>query len=191
VSRLRSLWSALVPEQRGAALAAAGLVLTFLLPWYQKSYVPRGTGRFVNDSLLALQVFGWVEAAVFLVAAAVLAMLYARAEGRGFHLPGGDGTVVLAAGVWCCLLLAYRMFDRPDLLERGVGAATVNLQWGLFVALAAAVALALAGARLRAIDAPQPGADPGDDDPTRVVPEEQPTRVAGDRPGARRAPPGA
>ena len=33
------------------------LVLTFVLPWYQKSYVPEGKSAFVTDSLSAFGVF--------------------------------------------------------------------------------------------------------------------------------------
>ena len=43
--------------------------------------------------------FSFVELAEVLVALAVLALLFARAEGRSFHLPFGDGTVIAAAGV--------------------------------------------------------------------------------------------
>ena len=40
-------------------------------------------------------------------------MVLARAEGRDFHLPGGDGTIVAIAGGWAGLLIFYRVFDRP------------------------------------------------------------------------------
>jgi hypothetical protein len=86
---------------------------------------------------------------VLLVAGGVLALLFARAERRTFHLPGGDGTVISAAGAWAALLILIRMFDKPDVSGNGVTAVTVGIQWGIFVALGAAVALALAGQRLR------------------------------------------
>jgi hypothetical protein len=50
----------------------------------------------------AFGVYSFVEAAIFLVACAVLVLLFARGERRAFHLPGGDGTVIMAAGCGSC-----------------------------------------------------------------------------------------
>ena len=50
---------------------------------------------------------------MLLVSVAVLALLFARGERRAFHLPGGDGVVVLLAGAWVAVLVFYRMFDKP------------------------------------------------------------------------------
>jgi hypothetical protein len=47
------------------------------------------------------------------VALGVLALLRARALGKQFHLPFGDGTVIAAAGIWAALLIVVRLFDRP------------------------------------------------------------------------------
>src|SRR5436189_205449 len=84
---------------------------------------------------LALQVFTFVEGAVLLVALAVLFLVYARAQQRGFHLPGGDGLVTTLGGAWAELLLIWRLFDKPDVSER---AATVGIAWGMFAAMVAA-----------------------------------------------------
>jgi hypothetical protein len=73
----------------------------------------------------------------------------ARGERRSFQLPGGDGGVVLAAGLWAALLLVLRLFDKPGITTHGV-AANVGIQWGIFFALAAAGMLAAAGSRMRA-----------------------------------------
>jgi hypothetical protein len=60
----------LPPESRLTGGAAAALVLSLILPWYQVSFF---TGRnAVSDSRSALEVFTWVEAAILLVALAVL-----------------------------------------------------------------------------------------------------------------------
>ena len=70
----------------------------------------------VGALLLVVSTFGpfsFVEAAELLIAAALLALLYARAQGKRFHLPFGDGTVILAAGVWAACLITARVFDRP------------------------------------------------------------------------------
>jgi hypothetical protein len=90
-----------------------------------------------------------VEAALLLVVVAVLYLLYSRTQGRAFHLPGGDGTAITAAGAWSVLLIVWRLFDRPDGDISGVS-------WGIFVALVAAVALTVAGQRVRAARVPEP-----------------------------------
>ncbi len=138
-----------------AAVAAAGLALSLILPWYSKSYfaVVNGQSRAASDSLSAFGVFSFVEAAVLLVAGGVIYLLYARAQRRGFHLPGGDGIVVFAAGLWALLLLVWRLFDKPDVDDPG---ATVGIAWGFLFAFLAAGALAAAGARLKAAHVPEP-----------------------------------
>ena len=155
-ARLLAAWRALAPEGRLAAGAALALFVTMLLPWYQQTAVVSGRGQpLVSQNLSAFQVFSFVEAAVLLVALAVLALLFARAEGRAFHLPGGDGTVVMGAGLWVVLLLVWRLFDKPGIATRGV-AANVGVQWGIFFALAAAGLLAYAGSRMRRAALPEP-----------------------------------
>jgi hypothetical protein len=144
---------ALSPEQRLAGIAALALLASMFLPWYEKTTVPARGAGFVTDTVSAFGVISFVEAAVFLVSAGVLALLFARAERRAFHLPGGDGTVIVAAGAWAALLIFYRVFDRPDVTGN---AGTVGIQWGFFVAFIAAGALALAGRRLRAAQVPEP-----------------------------------
>ena len=89
--------------------------------------------------LLAVSTFGpfsFVEVAELLIAFGVLALLRARARGRRFHLPFGDGTVIAAAGFWAGLLIVVRLFDRP--LGQNM------------LALACAAILILAGGRERA-----------------------------------------
>jgi hypothetical protein len=152
--RLARAWRALSGEQRLAAFAAFGLIFTMFLPWYEKSTIPPGRRDFVHDTISAFGAVSFVEAAVFLVAVGVLVLLFARAEGRAFHLPGGDGTVILAAGVWAALLIFWRVFDRPNV--GGGRGSTVGIQWGFFVAFVAAGFLAYAGARLRAAHRPEP-----------------------------------
>jgi hypothetical protein len=155
VSRLFGAWRRLTREQRLAAYAALGLFLTMFLPWYQRtdSVVIKGQLQQVRPNLNAFQAFSFVEAAVLLVAAATLVLLFARAEGRAFHLPGGDGTVILGAGIWVCLLVFYRQLDKPD---GGGPATTVGVQWGIFVTFVAGLVLAYAGQRIRAAHRPEP-----------------------------------
>jgi hypothetical protein len=119
-------------EQRAAAVAALLLIVSTFGP------------------------FSFVEAAEILLALGILALLFARAEGKRFHLPFGDGTAVAAAGVWAGLLIVVRVFDR-------------SLGQNL-LALACAAILFLAGARERA-------KRPADD-----LPPEHTTHVAGPPP---------
>jgi hypothetical protein len=122
----------------------------------------------VGAVLLAISTcgpFSFVEAAEILLALGVLALLRARALGKRFHLPFGDGTVIAAAGIWAGALIVVRLFDRP------LGQ---NL-----LALGCAAILVVAGARERA-------KRPADDIPSeRATP---PVRRA--EPVARRRPPG-
>jgi hypothetical protein len=93
----------------------------------------------VGALLLAVSTFGpfsFVEAAELLIALGVLALLRARAQGKRFHLPFGDGTAIAAAGFWAGALIVVRLFDRP--LGQNM------------LALACAAILVLAGGRERA-----------------------------------------
>jgi len=185
LARLR----ALPPELRNAGIAAAALAVSLFLPWYEKSYVPRGSREFVQQNLSAFGVFSFVEAAVLLVAAGVLFLIWARSEEKGFHLPGGDGVAISLAGGWALLLLVWRLFDKPDVDDPG---ATVGIQWGIFGALLAAGALLATGARVRAAHRPEPplpaAAQPEEPGPPPPPPARRPadptavTRVLGDRP---------
>src|SRR5438067_249037 len=98
--RLVRAWRALPHERRLAAYAAIGLFLALFLPWYQRHFFVAVTGRqqAVSDSQTAWGAFSFVEAALLLVVAGVLTLLFQRAEGKAFHLPGGDGWVITAAG---------------------------------------------------------------------------------------------
>jgi hypothetical protein len=82
-------WRQLNPEQRIAGIGALLLIVSTFGP------------------------FSFVEAATVLIGAAVLLLLRKRAEGREFHIPFGDGTVIAAAGAWSAVLIAIRLFDRP------------------------------------------------------------------------------
>ncbi len=160
----------LAPEEKQAGAAALGLVVALFLPWYGKN-VAQG-GAIVSGNLNAFSVVSFVEAAIMLVAAGVLGLLYARARERPFHLPGGDGTVIMAAGAWAAFLLVWRLFDKPDV--EGAGA-TVGIQWGWFVAVVMAGLLAAAGARLRAANRPEPP------NPAAELDWEQPVRAPRER----------
>lgn len=111
--------------------------------------------------------FSFVEAAIVLTAAGVLALVRKRADRRKFHLPFGDGTVILAAGMWSALLILVRLFDRP--LGQSV------------LALTCAAILTGAGARERA-------KRPADDLPPPREPEPRHGPPTPEEPAARREP---
>ena len=130
---LAGTWRRLNFEQRTAAVGATLLVVS------------------------TMGAFSFVEAAEILVAVGVLALLRQRAEGKRFHLPFGDGTIVFAAGCWAAFLIVVRLFDRP------LGQ---NL-----LALGCAAILVAAGAAERA-------KRPADDLPAEAAPEPGPTGPA-------------
>ncbi len=151
MTRATNAWRAMEPEQRLAAVAALGLLVTMFLPWYSLQSLDRKTATISTHSISAFGDVSFVEAAVFLVAAGVLAMIFARAEGRTFHLPGSDGTITMIAGGWAALLIFYRVFDRPS-----GGGYPVGIQWGFFLAFVAAGVLTWSGWRMRALSRPEP-----------------------------------
>ncbi|HWF50639.1 MAG TPA: hypothetical protein VG294_08365 [Solirubrobacteraceae bacterium] len=162
-ARIRRAWKALPSERRLAAAAALGLFLTLFLPWYQETGLAHAGTRLqtATASLTGWAAFSWVEAAVLLVAVGVLALIFLRAEGRAFHLPGGDGNVVTAAGSWTCLLVIWRVFDKQGVSDRGQFATTSGIEWGIFITLGVAALLIYAGSRIRAAHTPEPPL-PGD-----------------------------
>jgi hypothetical protein len=121
----------------------------------------------VGAVLLAVSTFGpfsFVELAEILIALGVLALLRARALGKRFHLPFGDGTVIAAAGAWAALLIVVRLFDR-------------SLGQNLLALVCAAI-LVLAGvserAKRPADDLPQARSGPPPQPPARSSPPPQP-----------------
>jgi len=116
------LWRRLGFEQKVAAVAASLLIVSTFGP------------------------FSMVEAAMVLTGLGVIALLRARAAGRRFHLPLGDGTVLILAAAWYALLIVVRALDRP--LGQSV------------LALACTALLAAAGLRERARRPPDDVAPP-------------------------------
>jgi hypothetical protein len=152
--RVARAWRVLTPDRRLAAYASVGLFVTLFFPWYDDTIV--AVGRTASASLTGWQAFSFVEAAVLLVAVAVLVLLFQRAEGHPFHVPGGDGGAITAAGLWTAALVVWRIFDKQSVSVHGPGTTVSGVHWGIFVALAAALLLLYAGNRIRAAHAPEP-----------------------------------
>jgi hypothetical protein len=151
-------WGELPQERRLAALASVGLFLTLFLPWYQETVFANGVTslRSASSSLTGWGAFSFVEAAVLLVAAAVLILLFVRAEGQAFHVPGGDGGVITAAGLWTCVLIVWRIFDKEGTSRHDQIAYTSGIEWGIFIALGVAAVLTYAGSQIRLAHEPEP-----------------------------------
>ncbi len=156
--RALAAWRNLGREQRTVVVAAAVLLATMLLPWYSRTVnaVVGGQLRQQEESKRAIEVFSLVEAAIFLVALAVVVLVLARGDRRAFHLPGGDGTIVALAGAWATVLIFYRFVDKPDGGGTGQQVVEYGLSWGIFFGLLAALGLLVAGLRLRAAELPEP-----------------------------------
>ena len=127
-------------EERLAGIAALGIVASLFLPWWRDPL----TGL----SYWAVNRFTFIELALMLVAGSVLLLLYGRAEGRGFHLPLADGTLIAGAGIWSCVLVIARIVDPPArvLADRTLD---YDLRWGFLVAFGSGVLMAVAGVRAR------------------------------------------
>ena len=174
--RLIRAFRQLPHERRLAAYASLGLFVTMFLPWYQRQFftVVSGKATPASDTQTAWGAFSFVEAAVLLVAAGVLTLLFQRAEGRAFHLPGGDGGVITVAGFWTCVLVVWRIFDKQGGQAAGQNVISYGIEWGIFVALAVAILLTYAGTRIRAAHRPEPPlpgeAPPDASEPAETIP---------------------
>jgi hypothetical protein len=203
-SRAVRAWRISPHEARLAACASAALFVALFLPWFQVTLIARAKSAALQSA--SATITGWgafslVEAAVLTIAAGVVTLLFQRAEGRGLHLPGGDGGVITAAGLLACLLIVWRMFDKQGATTHGPSATTSGIEWGIFIALGAAAFLAYSGSRIRVAHRPEPALRGGDVPPVgssaaattvrmplritpaelfeRVIPEDPPTMPFG------------
>src|SRR6266545_8267959 len=191
LARIGRNWRALSPEQRLAAIAALALLLSMLLPWYQETgFAKNAKGDLVriDDTKNAFGVYSFIEAAIFVVVVGVIVLLWARAERKAFHLPGGDGTVVMGAGLWVMFLIFYRQLDKPNGRKEGLIQTSVGVQWGIFIAFLLGALLAYAGYRLRAAHVPEPAVDDAPPAEAETVPA---PAAADPPPAAADAPPEA
>jgi hypothetical protein len=174
----RAVWS-LAPEQRLAGVAALLLFASMFLPWYTRKTIARGPEGLVRDdtTLQAFQSFSFVELAILLVAVGVLALVFARGEGRGFHLPFGDGPVITAAGLWVCFLVFYRFVDNKNGDSDQFVSVDYGITWGIFVTFLIGLLLAYSGVKVRAAHLVEPPS-PADTRPPRPGEEDWETAVA-------------
>ena len=173
LGRIGRDWRALTSEQRLAAVAAILLLLSMLLPWYEETgnAIVGGKLERIDDAKSAFGVYSFVEAAIFVVVVGTIALLWARAERKAFHLPGGDGTIIMGAGLWVMFLIFYRQLDKPNGRKEGMIQTSIGVEWGIFVAFLLGALLAYAGYRIRAAHVPEPVTD--DAPPPKPQPRER------------------
>jgi hypothetical protein len=124
--------------ERLAAIGAAAVPVSLLLPWY--GY------RFLGGlSQTGLDAFGFGQAALLVTVAATLFLIVRCARGYRPPRPLSEGALLIAAGVWMAILLGYLILDRPDQFEP----LEARLRYGIFVALGGSLAVVVGGMRLR------------------------------------------
>ena len=64
--------------------------------------------------------------------------------------------MITAAGLWTCILIVWRIFDKQGTSRHGQIAYTSGIEWGIFVALGVAAVLTYAGSQIRLAHEPEP-----------------------------------
>jgi hypothetical protein len=128
-------------NERIAFLGAATIVGSMLLPWYRapvsSDLVQTGFGA-----------FSFAEDALVLATAATTFVALECGGGYVPPRPLREWGLFVTAGIWAALIVVYRMFDRPDFQLAGIND-TYEIHYGIFVALAGAIIIVMAGLRLR------------------------------------------
>jgi hypothetical protein len=128
-------------NERIAVIGAAVMVGSLLLPWYESPIS--------NDLVLTgIGAFGWAEAALVLIAAATTFLALQGGGGWVPPRPLREWALFVVAGCWAALIVLYRIADRPRFTLAGHDE-PYNLHYAIFVALAGAVIIVMAGLRMR------------------------------------------
>jgi hypothetical protein len=128
-------------NERIAVIGAAVMVGSLLLPWYESP---------ISNDLVqtGFGAFGWAEGALILIAAATV---FLALQGGGGYVPPRplrEWALFVAAGSWAALIVLYRIADRPRFTLAGHDE-PYDLHYAIFVALAGAVIIVMAGLRMR------------------------------------------
>jgi hypothetical protein len=128
-------------NERIAVIGAAVMVASLLLPWYQSPIS--------NDLVVTgISAFAWAEGALVLTAAATA---FLALEGGGGYVPPRplrEWALFVVAGCWSILIVLYRIADRPRFTLAGHDE-PYDLHYAIFVALAGALMIVIAGLRMR------------------------------------------
>lgn len=131
-------------DERVALLGIAVIAVSLALPWFG---VPL-EGDLVQTGFGA---FGWAEGALVLTATATLLLLARIADGWVPPRPLREWGLLATAGAWGMAIVVFRMIDRPSFdLEIIDVHQRYGLRYGIFVALAGAALILVAGLRVRA-----------------------------------------
>ena len=137
VSDLRGLGG----NERIAVIGAAVMVGSLALPWYQSPIS--------NDLVLTgVGAFGWAEGALVLIAGATVLLAL---QGGGGYIPPRplrEWALFVLAGCWAAVIILYRIADRPRFTLAGHDE-PYDLNYAIFVALAGAAIIVIAGLRMR------------------------------------------
>jgi hypothetical protein len=128
-------------NERIAVIGAGVMVGSLALPWYESPIS--------NDLVLTgIGAFGWAEGALVLIAAATTFLALKAGGGYVPPRPLREWGLFVAAGSWAALIVLYRMADRPRFTLAGHDE-PYDLHYAIFVALAGAVIIVMAGLRMR------------------------------------------
>jgi hypothetical protein len=128
-------------NERIAVIGAAVMVGSLLLPWYESP---------ISNDLVrtGIGAFGWAEGALVLIAGATT---FLALQGGGGYVPPRplrEWALFVVAGCWAALIVLYRIADRPRFTLAGHDE-PYDLHYAIFVALAGAVIIIMAGLRMR------------------------------------------
>jgi hypothetical protein len=139
-------------NERIAFMGAAVIVGSMFLPWYRapvsSDLVQTGFGA-----------FGFSEAALLLVAGATAFLALEIGGGYVPPRPLREWGLLVALGAWGCLIVLYRMIQRPEFNLAGADERSFEIHYGIFVALAGAAIIIAAGLRLRPKERQHPAPD--------------------------------
>jgi hypothetical protein len=138
-NRWIDLYRSLAPPGRLAAIGALAVPVGMLFPWYGIQFGP-GLSQTGFDS------FGLGQLALLLTVGSALYLLGRCASGYQPPRPLREGSLLAIAGIWAAVLVGYLMIDRPDEIS---GHTEIHLRYGIFVAMAGAIALLVGGLRIR------------------------------------------
>jgi hypothetical protein len=128
-------------NERIAVIGAAVMVGSLFLPWYESPIS--------SDLVLTgIGAFGWAEATLVLVAAATTFLALQAGGGYVPPHPLREWALFVVAGCWAAVIVLYRIADRPRFTLAGRDE-PYNLHYAIFVALAGAVLIVVAGLRMR------------------------------------------
>jgi hypothetical protein len=128
-------------NERIAVIGAAVMVGSLVLPWYQSPIS--------NDLVLTgVGAFGWAEGALLLVAAAITLLALRGGGGYVPPRPLREWALFVVGGCWAAVIVLYRIADRPRFTLAGHDE-PYDLHYAIFVALAGAVLIVVAGLRMR------------------------------------------